>query len=89
MSGVSFPRVFQDVVWRSVPRWEDGVQDVSAKGLRSWQVEARALVLAAIVASAMMRVVAAACPLPRIAMGTSTSVEGIAHVMVKAETHLH
>ena len=43
--------VFQDVGRRSVPRQEDDVEDVSAKGLRSRQVRARALVLAAIVAS--------------------------------------
>ena len=34
-SGLHFPRVFQDVGRRSVPRWEDDVEDVSAKGLRS------------------------------------------------------
>ena len=33
--GVCFPRVFLDVGRWSVPRWEDGVEDVSAKGLRS------------------------------------------------------
>ena len=38
--GVCFPRVFWDVGRRSVPRWEDGVEDVSAKGLRSRQVGA-------------------------------------------------
>ena len=88
-SGVCFPRVFWDVGRRSVPRWEDGVEDVSAKGLRSRQVRARASVLAAIVASATMRVVAVACPLPRITAGTSTGVEGIARVMMKAEMLMH
>ena len=34
-SGVCFPGVFRDVGRQSVPRWEDVVEDVSAKGLRS------------------------------------------------------
>ena len=34
-SEVCFPGVFWDVGRRSVPWWEDGIEDVSAKGLRS------------------------------------------------------
>ena len=85
-SGVHFPRVFRNVGRRSVPWWEDGVEDVSAKGLRSQEVRARASVLAAVVASTMMRVVAMASLLPRISVGTPTGIEGVARVMVAAET---
>ena len=35
-SGVHFSRVFWDVGWWSIPWREGGVEDVSAKGLRSW-----------------------------------------------------
>ena len=62
---------------------------MSAKGLRSWQVEAQASVLTAVVASTMTRVVAVACPLPHIAVGTSTGVEGVARITVKAEILMH
>ena len=70
-------------------RWEDSVEDVSAKGLRYRQVRARALVLAAVVASAMMRVVVAASLLPLIAMGTPMGIEGVARVTVVTETLMH
>ena len=60
-----------------------------AKGLRSRQVGARASVLAAIVASATTRVVAAASLLPRISVGTPMGVEGVTHVTVEAETFIH
>ena len=62
-SRVRFPGVFWDVGRRSVPQWEGSVEDVSAEGLRSRQVGARAMVLAAVVASAMMRVIAMASSL--------------------------
>ena len=88
-SGVHFPRVFQDVGWRSVPWWKDDIEDVLNKGLRSWQVGAQASVLTAVIASTITRVVAMACPLPRITMGMSTCVEGVARVMLAAETLMH
>ena len=88
-SRVRFLRVFWDVGRRVVPQWEDNVEDVSAKGLRSWQVGAQALVLAVVVASAMTRVVAASSLLPCIAAGTPAGVEGVACVMVEAETLMH
>ena len=59
-SRVHFPRVFWDVNRRSVPWWKDGVEDVSAKGLRSQQIGARASVLTAVVASVVMRLIAMA-----------------------------
>ena len=83
------PRVFWDVGRRSVPRWEDDVEDVSAKGLRSRQVKAQALILAAVVASTTTRVVAVASLLPRITKGTPAGIEGVARVMVEAETLMH
>ena len=54
-----------------------------AKGLRSRQARARALVLAAIIASTTARVVAVASPLPRIAAGAPTGIEGVT-VLVEA-----
>ena len=50
---------------------------------------AQASVLTIVVASATMRVVAMACPLPRITTGTSAGVEGVTRVTVKAEMLTH
>ena len=47
------------------------------------------MVLAAVVAFAMTRVVAVASPLPRIAVGTPTGIEGVACITVAAETLMH
>ena len=88
-SGVCFPRVFQDVGWWSVPWWEGGIEDVSAEGLRSRQVGARASVLAAVVASATTRVIVAASSLSQIVAGMSAGVEGVACITVAAETLMH
>ena len=60
-----------------------------AKGLRSQQVRAQALVLATVIASATMRVVAVDSLLPRIAMGTPEGIKGVACIMVVAETLMH
>ena len=87
--GICFPGVFWDVGRRSVSRWKDGIEDVLAKGLRSWQARARASVLTAIVASTTMRVVAAASLLPLIAVGTPTGIQGVARVTVEDETLMH
>ena len=62
---------------------------MSAKGLRSQQVEAQASVLATVVASTTTRVEAVTSLLPRIAAGTPTGIEGVARVMVEAETFMH
>ena len=88
-SGVCFPRVFQDVGRWSVPWWEDGVEDVLAKGLRSLQVRARASILTIVVVSATMRVVAMASLLPLIVVGTPMGIEGVARITVEAETFMH
>ena len=88
-SGVCFPRVFRDVGRRSVPWWEDDVDDVSVEGLRSQQVKAQASVLAAVIASAMTWVVAVASLLPRIAVGMPMGIEGVARITVAAETLVH
>ena len=72
--GVRFPRVFWDIGQRLIPRWEDNIEDVSAKGLRSWQVGAWVSVLATIIASTIMRVVAMASLLPLIAVGTPAGI---------------
>ena len=88
-SRVCFPRVFQDVGRRSVPWWEGGVEDVSAEGLSSWQARAWALVLAAVEASAMTRVIAMASSLSRVIVGTSMGVEGVVCITVAAETLTH
>ena len=47
------------------------------------------MVLAAVVASATMRVVATASPLSRMAAGTPTGIKGVAHVTVAVETLMH
>ena len=57
--GVCFPRIFWNVGRWSVPWWESGVEDVPTEGLRARQARDRALVLAAVIASAASRVVAA------------------------------
>ena len=88
-SRVCFLRVFRDVGRRSVPWWEDGVEDVSAKSMRSRQVRAQASVLAAVVASAMLRLVATASILPLIAVGMPADIEGVARIMVEAKTLMH
>ena len=65
------------------------LEDASAKGLRSWEVEARASVLATVVAFAMMWVVATASPLPRITIGMLAGVEDVTCIVVEAETLMH
>ena len=62
---------------------------MSAKGLRSRQVRARASVFIAIIASATMRVVAAASLLPRITAGTPVGIEGIVCVTMVTETLMY
>ena len=47
------------------------------------------MVLAAIVASAMMRVVAVASLLPHIVVGTPMGIYGVVRVTVEAETLMH
>ena len=65
------------------------LEGVSAKGLRSQQVGAQASILAAVVASTMMWGVAVASPLPHITASMPTGIEGVACVMVEAETLMH
>ena len=62
---------------------------MSSEGPRPRQVGAWSLVLATVVASATMRVIAAASSLSWVIVGTSTGVEGVACVMVAAETLIH
>ena len=88
-SGVHFLGVFWDVGWWPLPWREGGVEDVLTKGLRPRYAGARALILAAIIASATMREIAVASSLSRIIVGTSMGVEGVMCVMVAAETLMH
>ena len=88
-SSVCLPEVFWDVGRRSVPRWEDGVKDVSVKGLRSQQVRAQASILATVIASAMMRVVAMASLLLLITVGTPVGIQGVTRFTLEAETLMH
>ena len=62
---------------------------MSAKGLRPWQAGAQALVLATVVASDTTRVIAASSSLSQVIIGMSVGVEGVARVMVAAETLTH
>ena len=47
------------------------------------------MVLTVVIVFAMMRVVATASLLPHITMGTPMGIQGVAHVMVEAETLMH
>ena len=85
-SGVCLPGVLRDVGRWSIPWWERSVEDVTAEGLRAREVGARASVLAAIVASATSRMIAAVGSFPRVIIGAFESVEGAACVAVVAET---
>ena len=62
---------------------------MSDEGLRSHQFRAWASVLAAIVASTTMRVVAMATSLPRITAGMPAGIEGVVRVMVAVKTLMH
>ena len=59
---------------------------MSAKGLRSRQVKARALVLAVVVASTTTWMIAAMGSFSRVTIGTSVGIEGAMCIMVVAET---
>ena len=62
---------------------------MSSKGLRPRQARAQVSVLAAIIASSMTRVVATTSSLPCITTGMPAGIEGVACVMVEAETFMH
>ena len=57
--------------------------------MSSQQAKAWASVLVTVIASAMMRVVATASPLPRIAMGMPTGVEDVPRITVVPEMLMH
>ena len=59
---------------------------MSAEGLRPRQVEARAPVLAAVVVSAAMRMIAAVGFLSLAAWSTPMGIQGVTCIMVEAET---
>ena len=84
-SGVCLPRVLRDIGRWSVPWWESSIEDVLAKGLRAWQARPWTLVLAAVVASATPRMIAAMSSFPWVTVGASAGVEGAAYVAVAAE----
>ena len=88
-SRVCLPRVLRDVGRRSIPWWECSVEDVPAEGLRAWQAGARALVLAVVVASVAMRMIATAGSFSWVAVGVFVGVEGVACIAVVAETLLY
>ena len=87
--GVCFPRIFWNVGRRSVPWWESGVEDVPTEGLRARQAGARALVLAAVVASTTSRVVATSGSFSRVVVGASAGVDGATRVAVVTEAFIH
>ena len=68
---------------------ERSVEDVSVEGLRAWQARARALVLAAIVASTVSRMIAAVGSFPRVAVGASAGIDGAARIAVVAEALMY
>jgi len=65
------------------------LEDASAKGLRSRQAGARASVLAAVVASIAMRMIAVVGSFSWVAVGASVGVESDACVVVTAETLMY
>ena len=62
---------------------------MSSEGLRPRQARAQVSVLVAVIASTMMRVIAAASSISRIIVGTSVGIEGVSCVMVAAKTLIH
>ena len=60
-----------------------------AEGLRAWQAGAWAPVLATVVASAVMRVIATAGSFSWVAVGTSTGIEGTTCVAITDETLMY
>ena len=73
----------------SMPWRECSVEDVTAKVLRPWQARARAPVLAAVVASAALRMIAVVGSFPWVTVGVPTGVDGAACVVVAAETLMY
>ena len=88
-SGVCLPRVLRDIGRWSVPWRESSVEDVPDEGLGARQAGARASVLAAIVASAATRMIAAVGSFSRVAVGASAGIEGATCIAVVAETLMH
>ena len=88
-SRVCLPRVLRDIGRWSVPWRESSVEDVPAEGLRAWQARAWALVLAAVVASTTMRMIAVAGSFSWVAVGMSMGIEGATCVAVAAEALMH
>ena len=62
---------------------------MTAEGLRAREARAQALVLAAVIASAVMRMIAMVGSFSRVAVGTSAGVEGAACVVVATETLMY
>ena len=88
-SEVHLPRVLRDIGRWSIPWRECSIEDVLAKGLRPWQARARASSFAAIVASAVLRMIAIAGSFPWVAVGVSAGIDGAACVAVVAETLMY
>ena len=59
------------------------------EGLRAWQAEAWAPVLATVIASVVMRMIAAVGSFSWITVGASTGVEGAVCIAVAAETLMY
>ena len=72
-----------------VPWRESSVEDVSTEGLRPRKAGAQASVLATVVASIAMRVIATASSLSWFIVGTPAGIEGVACVSVASETLMH
>ena len=62
---------------------------MSAEGLRARQARDQALVLAAVIASAVMRMIATVGTFPWVAVGAPTGIDGAACVAVTAETLMY
>ena len=62
---------------------------MSAEGLRAWQARAQDSVLAAVIASAALGMVAMACCFSIVAVGASPGVDDAAYVVVTAEALMY
>ena len=88
-SGVCLPRVLRDISRWSVPWWESSIEDVSAEGLRAWQAWAWALVFAAVIAFAAMRMISVVGSFSWVTVGASVGVDGATCIAVAAEALKH
>lgn len=80
-----FPDVVQNVRRQAVPQWECCVLDARTEDPGPWSIRAQALILGAIIAPALARVVATGAHLTLVLPPMPTGVQSITRVTVGAE----